>query len=403
MSNGSLNDQLPQPVVSLILLCLALFSASGIGIGGFIAGGVLVAVTVGSYSLIVGAPSPLLTITISLIFLQGGFIVIAVAYGRFRRWLPTYLSDTDRDPDASATGGSPARTFDSTQSGWEPDSYDWAGDEEKGGEGEQSQPTAGDRSPPAASADTGAPSEMASTDATTTASDDTTTGKPSRSPPKADRQRSGDRGGFSRLLRSVSISPQRRQAGENGGGFHIPLAMPNRRDVAILIAGYVVALINTVVVGILSQQLSQEAGTEQGQQGIREMGFENPEILFLLLPAMILIVGPGEELLYRGVVQGRLREALPTPVAIGIASLIFGSIHIAGITGGELLGNLIALLPLVTAGIIFGVCYELSDNIVVPSLVHGFYNATVVLILIAAVFSGVEPQENAFLCWFPLG
>ncbi len=35
---------------------------------------------------------------------------------------------------------------------------------------------------------------------------------------------------------------------------------------------------------------------------------ENPDVLLLLIPASFLLIGPGEELLFRGVVQGRLRD-----------------------------------------------------------------------------------------------
>ncbi|MFC7197304.1 CPBP family intramembrane glutamic endopeptidase [Halosimplex aquaticum] len=56
-------------------------------------------------------------------------------------------------------------------------------------------------------------------------------------------------------------------------------------------------------------------------------------MFLLLIPLSFLVVGPGEELLYRGLVQGTLRETLHPARAIVLASALFASIHLFSLTG----------------------------------------------------------------------
>ena len=133
---------------------------------------------------------------------------------------------------------------------------------------------------------------------------------------------------------------------------------------ALVMGGYFVVVFAVVAAGIQPAQ-NNIAGLAQGA----------PELLLLLIPASFLIIGPGEELLFRGVVQGRLRQAFSAPVAIALASVIFGAIHIFAITGPTS-GKFVYVAIVAVLALVLGTTYELTDNIVVPSLIHGAYNAT---------------------------
>ncbi|HXV63830.1 MAG TPA: diaminopimelate epimerase [Vicinamibacteria bacterium] len=77
------------------------------------------------------------------------------------------------------------------------------------------------------------------------------------------------------------------------------------------------------------------------------------------------IAGLSEELLFRGMLQPR--------IGLVAASLVFGLVH----------GPSLALLPLglwaTVVGLFLGVVYERSDNLAVPVLVHGAYDAVAFL------------------------
>ncbi|WP_436910673.1 CPBP family intramembrane glutamic endopeptidase [Halosimplex marinum] len=177
------------------------------------------------------------------------------------------------------------------------------------------------------------------------------------------------------------------------GPFDIEADLPDLRGVAIVVGGYVVALAAAFGGSILVTLLQVDTGTNQAA----EIGMENPEVLLILIPASILVIGPGEELLFRGVVQGRLREVLGPVAGIILASSVFAGLHWFALTGGSAAGNLVALGVLVGPSLVFGAAYELTDNIVVPSLIHGIYNATLfTLLYVVIVFSDQLPDpQNA--------
>ncbi|MFB6176197.1 MAG: lysostaphin resistance A-like protein, partial [Halobaculum sp.] len=79
-------------------------------------------------------------------------------------------------------------------------------------------------------------------------------------------------------------------------------------------------------------------------------------------------------LLFRGIVQGEVRRALGPAAAVAFASLLFGAIHYTGVSGtpGE---RLVYVGVAALLGCVLGVLYEYSDNLAVPALAHGSYNA----------------------------
>ncbi|WP_430503874.1 CPBP family intramembrane glutamic endopeptidase [Haloparvum sp. PAK95] len=179
----------------------------------------------------------------------------------------------------------------------------------------------------------------------------------------------------------------RRQLGLAGDTtrFRIGASLPGLRDVLVVVGGYLVAFGGAIAGSLLVSRFQVDTGTNAAA----EMGMENPEILLLLIPASILLIGPGEELLFRGVVQGRLREVFSPAVAIGLASTVFAGLHWFALSGGSPTGNLVALGVLVVPALVFGVSYEYTGNIVVPALIHGVYNATLFSFLYVSItYSG---------------
>jgi len=180
-----------------------------------------------------------------------------------------------------------------------------------------------------------------------------------------------------------------------GGEFRIGLSTPSAKQLVVVVVGYLAALGGAFVGSLLVSALQVDTGTNNAAQ----IGMENPAVLLLLIPASILIIGPGEELLFRGVVQGRLREVMGAVPAVGIASTVFAGLHWFAISGGSPTGNLVALGVLTVPALVFGIAYEFTDNVVVPSLIHGLYNATLFsLLYLSIVFADeIEEMSNAAL------
>lgn len=176
---------------------------------------------------------------------------------------------------------------------------------------------------------------------------------------------------------------------------YVGLAIPSLREVAFVVAGYVASF----ALLILASVVLTATQTETAPNTVAETGAQNPEILLFLIPASFLLIGPGEELLYRGVVQNRLGEALPAPAAIVLASLLFASIHYFSLAGAPR-ARLVSISVLVLPTLVFGTVYELTDNIAVPALIHGAYNATLFSLLYLTLrFAGTDqlPEAAALL------
>ncbi len=152
---------------------------------------------------------------------------------------------------------------------------------------------------------------------------------------------------------------------------YIDVRWPTLREIGWTVGG-VIVLIGTVYAISL---LMQSTGVESAEHATADRAAESPELMLLLIPIAILIIGPFEELLYRNVIQKSLYETFSRFGAVAVASVIFAGVHVlAYATAG--LGAVIASLGTVFGlSIVLGVIYERTDNLVVPALIHGVFNA----------------------------
>ncbi|MFB6293050.1 MAG: lysostaphin resistance A-like protein [Halonotius sp.] len=146
----------------------------------------------------------------------------------------------------------------------------------------------------------------------------------------------------------------------------------------VLVGPFVVFAINIAI-----NLAGFAAGIQPAPNVLAEMVSGTPSLVFPLLPAMILIVGPFEELLYRGVIQTRLTRSFTAPVAILITSVIFALIHIPAVWGRTtaIPSILLSLVGLFGGAIAFGAIYEWTENLTVVALVHGLYNSMLLVLL----------------------
>ncbi|MFC6989495.1 CPBP family intramembrane glutamic endopeptidase [Haloplanus sp. GCM10025708] len=154
---------------------------------------------------------------------------------------------------------------------------------------------------------------------------------------------------------------------------------PDVRELLVVVAGYALA-IAAAVVGAVAVSVT---GLPVGENQVADVGRADPTAFLWLIPASFLLIGPGEELLFRGVVQGRLRETFAPVSGVALASAVFAAVHFVALTGGAG-GRLVTISVLFLPSLVFGAVYELTDNLVVPALVHGAYNATLFLLAYVA-------------------
>jgi membrane protease YdiL (CAAX protease family) len=168
---------------------------------------------------------------------------------------------------------------------------------------------------------------------------------------------------------------------------YLGVDVPSIRDLLVVLGGWALIFASVVVIGIVVQVLG--APTAENQTG--QLVEADPSLIPPLILAMFLVVGPCEEILYRGVVQGRLRESFGPAPSIVIASAIFALVHWVALTGGAT-GRLVTVAILFFPSLVFGAVYEYTENLVVPILVHAIHNSVLLaLFYLALRFGGEAP------------
>lgn len=96
-------------------------------------------------------------------------------------------------------------------------------------------------------------------------------------------------------------------------------------------------------------------------------------MLAYILIVLVLMVGVVEEMLFRGLLQGSLERVLPHWQAIGVASMIFGLMHVGWM-------NPLEVLLAYGAGVVFGCLAVSTESLIAPIAAHGIGNLVLYLI-----------------------
>lgn len=149
----------------------------------------------------------------------------------------------------------------------------------------------------------------------------------------------------------------------------------------LLLAGGAVLLLLVTQFG--AGYLLQALGVTFGENQVVTRGREAPVYFLYMIPVSLVLVGPIEELLFRGVVQGVLRRSFGVRAGIVVASALFGLVHWIAVSGGPTQKFAYVAIA-ATLGIVLGVLYERTETIVAPGLAHGVYNS----VLFAIQYAG---------------
>jgi len=168
----------------------------------------------------------------------------------------------------------------------------------------------------------------------------------------------------------------------------LDLATPDRRDVAYAVGGSVLLLAAYLGVALALSEL----GVRLSEHGISQrLDAGDAWVALVLVALSYLAVAPGEELLYRNLVQKSLYEQFSRPVAVVATSVVFALVHLPAYATGPVGVGAVASLGLVFAlAVGLGWLYARTDNLAVPVFAHGTFNAVQYLLLYASL-TGVGP------------
>lgn len=91
-----------------------------------------------------------------------------------------------------------------------------------------------------------------------------------------------------------------------------------------------------------------------------------------VLVALSALAGIGEELLFRGAVQGWLGWHMDEWFAVAIASILFGLVHFLSVA---------YFLMAATLGVALGITYVLTDSLILIMVWHGVYDMIALYVL----------------------
>jgi hypothetical protein len=159
---------------------------------------------------------------------------------------------------------------------------------------------------------------------------------------------------------------------------------PTARTLALTAGAVVLLLVAQFGAGFVLQAL----GVSFGENRVITQGREAPVYFLYMIPVSLVLVGPIEELLFRGVVQGLLRQSFGVHAGIVVASALFGLVHWIAVSGGP--AEKFAYVAIAaTLGIVLGVLYERTQTMVAPALAHGVYNSVLFAIQYAGATGAV--------------
>lgn len=156
---------------------------------------------------------------------------------------------------------------------------------------------------------------------------------------------------------------------------YLDVSWPSLRNIAAIVAGLVGMLALWAVASVGIAQL----GLPAADHALFDTDDIDGDLLLLLIPLVLLVNGPVEELLYRNIIQKYLAEQFTTVTAIGLTSGIFALVHVpVYLTAGvEALGVMLVVLFGLSA--FLGILYARTRSLVVVAAVHGGYNALLIL------------------------
>jgi membrane protease YdiL (CAAX protease family) len=164
------------------------------------------------------------------------------------------------------------------------------------------------------------------------------------------------------------------------------LRWPTLRDAGWIVGGVILSVIVAVLVEIVVIPFGDGGATTISAAA----SVSNPLVIYtIFLVGNLVFIAPIEEFLYRGVIQGRLRESFGPVAAISITSIGFALGHIPSYWfGGSDLASVSvggALLGIAAGGFVLGGIYEWTESLLIVSAVHGLLNSVGIGIALLAV------------------
>ncbi|SDR43404.1 CPBP family intramembrane glutamic endopeptidase [Natronobacterium texcoconense] len=150
----------------------------------------------------------------------------------------------------------------------------------------------------------------------------------------------------------------------------VGFAVPTGRQLLVGVG----ATVGLVVLAALLSALVEFVGAPASDHALFDE--DAPVSYYVVLAVLsILVIGPVEELLFRGLIQNYLRSAVTPVWAVVWTSVLFAVVHLPAYLTGAFSTAVASLAVIFVLSLVLGAIYERYRNVVLVMLIHGFYNA----------------------------
>ncbi|ERJ13452.1 Putative membrane peptidase YdiL protein [Haloplasma contractile SSD-17B] len=153
----------------------------------------------------------------------------------------------------------------------------------------------------------------------------------------------------------------------------------------------ILGIIMTYVFGICESSVNQQAIQDSLAYPL------------LIIPPVVLIAPIVEETFFRGILFKYMTK-IPLPkvvsviLAFAVSSFLFGFIHIIGEIFAGNFGEFVQILPYMGLGLILALVYYITDNIIVPIIMHIIQNSFSIIMSYLLLLLPELPEDTANTC-----
>ena len=161
--------------------------------------------------------------------------------------------------------------------------------------------------------------------------------------------------------------------------------VPSRRGLGYVVGGIGALLAILMAMSFALSHLGVSTASHSIERAARE---GNAEMLLFVVVASWLFIGPGEELLYRNIIQKSLYGTFGEWGAVVVASGVFALGHFLAYWSPNLVRTLVSLVVVFTLSLLLGAVYLRTENTTVPAVIHGTFDAIVFASLYISITGG---------------
>jgi len=152
---------------------------------------------------------------------------------------------------------------------------------------------------------------------------------------------------------------------------YLRFSWPTAEGVAWIIALPLLSAVLSIGLSTLFSALGMAVPSHSGL-GTAGILIERPALWAVAIPALYLFAAPVEELLYRGIVQGRLRPYLETSGVVLVSGVAFALMHSLTylFSSGPIAYTVVSTGLF---GLVWALVYERTENLVVTAVNHAMF------------------------------